>query len=53
MRDTVTSKGFNMKISSHGSSYGITQERTSRCNNFVIDAVRLREAIRRDFGIQG
>jgi hypothetical protein len=53
MRDTVTSKGFNMKISSHGSTYGITQERTSRCNNFVIDAVRLREAIRRDFGIRG
>jgi hypothetical protein len=22
MRDTVTSKGFNMKITSHGSSYG-------------------------------
>jgi hypothetical protein len=52
MRDTITSKGFNMKMTSHGSAYGITQERTSRCNNFVIDAARLRAAIRRDFGIQ-
>jgi hypothetical protein len=52
LRDTTTSKSFNMKMTSHGSAYGITQERTSRCNNFIIDAVRLRAAIRRDFSIQ-
>ena len=51
MRDTTSSKSFNMKLASHGSAYGITQERTSRCNNFVIDAVKLRAAIRRDFSI--
>ena len=51
MRDTTSSKSFNMKLASHGSAYGITQERTSRCNNFVIDAAKLRAAIRRDFSI--
>jgi hypothetical protein len=51
MRDTISSKSFNMKLASHGSAYGITQERTSRCNNFVIDAVKLRAAIRRDLRI--
>ena len=51
MREVISSKSFNMKLASHGSAYGITQERTSRCNNFVIDAVKLRAAIRRDFSI--
>ena len=52
MREVISSKSFNMKLTSHGSAYGITQERTSRGNHFIIDAVKLRAAIRRDFSIQ-
>jgi hypothetical protein len=41
-----------MKMTSHGSKYGITQERTSRSNNFAIDVPRLCASIRRDFNIE-
>ena len=51
LRDQVSNKRFNMKLASHGSAYGITQERTSRCNNFVIDSDTLRAALTRDFGV--
>jgi hypothetical protein len=51
LRDPVTCKGFTMKMTSHGSTYGITQERTSRSNNFAIDVPKLCASIRRDFNI--
>jgi hypothetical protein len=51
LRDQVSNKRFNMKLASHGSAYGITQERTARCNNFVIDSDTLRAALTRDFGV--
>jgi len=51
LRDPVTCKSFTMKMTSHGSKYGITQERTSRSNNFAIDVPRLCASIRRDFNI--
>ena len=52
LRDPVTCKSFTMKMTSHGSKYGITQERTSRSNNFAIDVPRLCASIRRDFNIE-
>jgi hypothetical protein len=51
LRDTITSKSFTMKMTAHGTGYGIQHEKTTRCNNFVIDAPRLCAAIRRDFNI--
>ena len=42
LRDPIASKSFTMKMSSHG----ISQEKTSRSNNFVIDAQRMCAAIR-------
>ena len=51
LRDSITSKSFTMKMSSHGTTYGIAQEKTSRSNNFIIDAQRMCVAIRRDFNI--
>jgi hypothetical protein len=51
LRETVTCKSFTMKMTSHGSKYGITQERTSRSNNFSIDVPQLCASIRRDFNI--
>ena len=51
LRDSITSKSFTMKMSSHGTTYGISQEKTSRSNNFTIDAQRMCVAIRRDFNI--
>jgi hypothetical protein len=52
LRDPVSCKSFSMKMSSHGSKYGITQEKTSRSNNFAIDVPRLCASIRRDFNIE-
>ena len=52
LRDPVTCKSFTMKMTSHGSKYGITQERTSRSNNFAIDVPKLCATIRRDFNIE-
>jgi hypothetical protein len=52
IRGPVTCKGFTMKMASLGSNYGITQERTSRSNNFAIDVPRLCASIRRDFNIE-
>lgn len=50
LKDQISSKSFTMKMVSHGSSYGIRRDTTgSRHNAFLIDSVKLRAALARDF----